>query len=152
MTRLYHPFASRIHFESIEIFLLHLTLKARQSRFLELNHLQTQDSTLEILVLGEDHHAVSAAGIALSVASLSFQVFAGCVKGFVLPSSTQKFGNDASFLRTMLNMEEYRFVQWVDKVGLTSPDGKMLPLINQALADELMVQLRDRLGCVKLKE
>lgn len=52
----------------------------------------------------------------------------------------------------MLNVEEYRFVQWVDKVGLTSPDGKMLPLINQALADELMVQLRDRLGCVKLKE
>ncbi|KAJ5443634.1 uncharacterized protein N7458_007506 [Penicillium daleae] len=38
----------------------------------------------------------------------------------------------------MINVEEYRFVQWVDKVGLTSPDGKMLPLINQALADELM--------------
>ncbi|EAU31025.1 predicted protein [Aspergillus terreus NIH2624] len=95
---------------------------------------------------------ISAAGIAISVASLSFQVFAGCVKGFVVLSSAQNFGKDASFLRTMLNVEEYRFIQWADTVGLTSPGGKMLPQINRGLADELMVQLRDRLDCVKLRE
>ncbi|KAJ5911151.1 uncharacterized protein N7473_000454 [Penicillium subrubescens] len=68
------------------------------------------------------------------------------------PSSMTNFGKDASFLRTMLSVEEYRFVQWADTVGLTAPDGKMLPQINQVLAEELMVQLRDRLDCDKLKE
>jgi hypothetical protein len=95
---------------------------------------------------------VSAASISLSVVSLSSQVSAGCMKGFVLLSTAQNFDKDVSFLRTMLSVEEYRFVQWADPAGLSAPDGKMLPQINQVLAEKLMIQLRDRLDYDKLKE
>ncbi|KAL1860096.1 hypothetical protein Plec18167_004201 [Paecilomyces lecythidis] len=95
---------------------------------------------------------VSAAGLALSVPSLAFEVFAGCVKGFVLLSTAHNFGKDASFLLTMLNVEEYRFVQWADAVGLTATDARIVPWINQALVEDLLVQLRDRLDRSKLKE
>jgi Prion-inhibition and propagation len=94
----------------------------------------------------------SAAGIALSVTSLSFQLFAGCVRGFVFLSTAHNLGRDASFLRTMLKVEEYRFVQWADVVGLTSPDSKTISRINPALAEELMVHLQDRFDQNKLKE
>ncbi|KAJ6031534.1 hypothetical protein N7540_002266 [Penicillium herquei] len=95
---------------------------------------------------------ISAAGIALAVPSLAFQVFAGCVQGFVTLSTAQNFGKDANFLQTMLNVEEYRFLQWADTVGLTGADGNILHQINQALAEELMVQLKDRLDASKLKQ
>lgn len=95
---------------------------------------------------------VSAAGLALSVASVSFQVFGGCVKGFVLLSTAHNLGKDASFLRTMLKVEEYRFVQWADTVGLTSPDSKITSRINPSLAEELMVHLQDRFDQDKLRE
>jgi len=95
---------------------------------------------------------VSAAGVALSVTSLSFQVFAGCVSGFVFLSTAHSIGKDASFLRTMLKVEEYRFVQWADAIGLTSPDPKTTSRINLALAEELMVHLQDRFDQKKLKE
>ncbi|GAD97616.1 predicted protein [Paecilomyces variotii No. 5] len=95
---------------------------------------------------------VSAAGLALSVPSLAFEVFAGCVKGFVLLSTAHNFGKDASFFLTMLNVEEYRFVQWADAVGLTATDGLMVPWINQTLVEDLLVQMRDRLDRSKLKE
>ncbi|KAJ5921341.1 hypothetical protein N7466_009667 [Penicillium verhagenii] len=95
---------------------------------------------------------ISAAGIALAVPSLAFQVFAGCVQGFLTLSTAQNFGKDANFLLTMLNVEEYRFLQWADTVGLTGTDGNILHRINQALAEELMVQLKDRLDTSKLKQ
>ncbi|KAJ5933868.1 hypothetical protein N7454_006197 [Penicillium verhagenii] len=95
---------------------------------------------------------ISAAGIALAVPSLAFQVFAGCVQGFLTLSTAQNFGKDANFLLTMLNVEEYRFLQWADTVGLTRTDGNVLYRINQTLAEELMVQLKDRLDTSKLKQ
>lgn len=58
-------------------------------------------------------------GAALAVVSLVFQVFGGCVKGFVLLSEAHNLGRDAAYLRTMLNLEEYRFTQWAKTVGLT---------------------------------
>ncbi|OJI91230.1 hypothetical protein ASPTUDRAFT_915973 [Aspergillus tubingensis CBS 134.48] len=95
---------------------------------------------------------IAASGIAIGVVSLSFQVFAGCVKGFMILSSAHNFGKDASFLQTMLSVEEYRFVEWADVVGLTSPDSRILRQLNQALAKELMGQLEDKLDSTKLKE
>lgn len=95
---------------------------------------------------------MEAAGLALSAVSLSFELFGGCVEGFVLLSNAQNFGRDASFLRTMLNVEEYRFVKWADAVGLTAQATRVLPQLNKALAEELMVQLSDRLDSSKLKE
>ncbi|KAL7651569.1 hypothetical protein ACMYSQ_008914 [Aspergillus niger] len=95
---------------------------------------------------------ITASGIAIGVVSLSFQVFAGCVKGFMILSSAHNFGKDASFLQTMLSVEEYRFVEWADVVGLTSPDSRILRQLNQTLAKELMEQLEDKLDSTKLKE
>ncbi|KAL2396883.1 hypothetical protein ABEF93_004335 [Exophiala dermatitidis] len=61
-------------------------------------------------------------GTVLAIASLSFQVFGGCVKGFVLLSRAHNLGKDASLLQTMLNLEEYRFIQWARAVGLISDE------------------------------
>lgn len=91
-------------------------------------------------------------GTALAVASLSFQTFGGCVKGFVLLSEAHNLGRDASFLRTMLNLEEYRFTQWAKTVGLTGRHATLNPRLNQILAAELMGQLSLLLSTNKLKE
>ncbi|KAL4993594.1 prion-inhibition and propagation-domain-containing protein [Aspergillus recurvatus] len=95
---------------------------------------------------------MDAVGLGLSAISLSVQLFGGCVTGFTLLSTARNFGKDASFLQTMLSVEEYRFLKWADAVGLTGPEGQLLPQLNQSLAEELMVQLRDRLDCSKLRE
>jgi len=81
-------------------------------------------------------------GTALAVVSLSFQVFAGCVQGFVLLTEAHNLGEDASYLSTMLELEEYRFMQWAEAVGLLAePQPTLHPRLNQALAAQLMTQL-----------
>jgi hypothetical protein len=95
---------------------------------------------------------ISVAGLALSAASLSFDIFAGCVKGFVLLSTAHNLGKDASYLQTMLDVEEYRFVQWAETVGLTSKDPNIPPSLNQALATNLIVQLQEKLESNNLKK
>lgn len=91
-------------------------------------------------------------GTALAVVSLTFQAFAGCVKGFVLLSTAHNLGKDASLLRTLLNLEEYHFTQWARKVGLTEPGARLNPRLNHNLAAELMRQLEILLGTDKIRE
>lgn len=91
-------------------------------------------------------------GTALAVISLSFEVFAGCIKGFVIVSNAHNLGKDASYLRTMLNLEEYRFTQWAAKVNLLQPSGTIVPRLNQALASNLMGQLNSLLQADKISE
>ena len=91
-------------------------------------------------------------GTALAVVSLTFEVFAGCVKGFVLLSTAHNLGKDASLLRTLLNLEEYHFTQWAVKVGLTKPDVRLDPRLNQTLAADLMRQLEILLLTDKIRE
>jgi hypothetical protein len=82
----------------------------------------------------------------LAVTSLGFQVFAGRIRGFVLLSTAQNLGFDASLLRTQLGLEEWHFMQWAEKVGLISKDRKfksakveeMDPKFNEKLALKLM--------------
>lgn len=57
-------------------------------------------------------------GTALAVASLSFQVFGGIIKGFTLLAKAHNLGRDATLLQTMLCVEESRFVQWARAVRL----------------------------------
>lgn len=98
-------------------------------------------------------------GTALAVTSLTFQVFAGCIRGFVLLSTAQNLGSDASLLRTQLGLEEWHFVQWAEKVGLIGKDGKlegrgieeMDPRINEKLALKLMFELEALLGRDKIR-
>lgn len=62
-------------------------------------------------------------GTALAIASLSFQVFGGCVKGFMLLSKAHNLGEEASYLQTLLSLEEYRFIQWAGAVDLLKDSG-----------------------------
>jgi len=57
-------------------------------------------------------------GTALAVASLSFQVFGGIIKGFTLLAKAHNLGRDATLLQTMLCVEESRFIQWARAVEL----------------------------------
>jgi hypothetical protein len=89
---------------------------------------------------------------AIGAISLSFDVLAGCIRGFALLSSARNMGEDASLLRTMRNLEEYYFVQWARKVGLTEPGSTLDPRLDRAVAAELLAQLEILLTANKLKE
>src|SRR4051812_1128612 len=78
----------------------------------------------------------------VSIASLSFEVFAICVQGFVLLSKAQNLGRDASFLVTMLSVQECRFLQWAEIVGVDDPDRTIDPRLNQVQASQLMGQMQ----------
>lgn len=78
----------------------------------------------------------------VSIASLSFEVFAICVQGFVLLSTAQNLGEDASFLVTMLSVQECRFLQWAELVGVDDPDRIIDPRLNQVQASRLMGQMQ----------
>lgn len=83
------------------------------------------------------------AGIALAVVSLSFEIFAGCVKGFQLLSGAHHLGKDAEFLICMLKLEEYRLILWAKKSGLI--DDKLDERLEKQLINETLGQLRSLL-------
>ncbi|RGP65951.1 hypothetical protein FSPOR_6973 [Fusarium sporotrichioides] len=60
-------------------------------------------------------------GTALAVVSLSFDLFASCVRGFNLISDAQNIGNDAAIERTKLILQEHRLIEWARAVGLNPP-------------------------------
>lgn len=65
--------------------------------------------------------AVAAASTLVSIIGFSFQVFDGCVKGFVLLSTAGNLGRDADIFRSMLDWEQFRLEQWAEKVSLQDP-------------------------------
>jgi serine/threonine protein kinase len=83
---------------------------------------------------------IESAGIALAVTSLSFEIFAGCVKGFQLLSGAHHFGKDAEYLVCMLKLEEYRLILWAKKSGLI--DDKLDERLEKELINETLGQLR----------
>ncbi|RSL41847.1 hypothetical protein CEP54_015693 [Fusarium duplospermum] len=60
-------------------------------------------------------------GTALAVVSLSFDLFASCVRGFTLISDARNIGKDAAIERTKLVLQEYRLIEWARAIGLDSP-------------------------------
>lgn len=88
----------------------------------------------------------------MDIVSRSFEVFAACVQGFVLLSKAQNLGEDASYLVTMLNVQEYRFLQWAEIVGIDSPDRKIDPRLNHVQASLLMAELRKMLEKDKIRQ
>lgn len=89
---------------------------------------------------------MEALGVAASVAgliSLSICAFHGCVQGIELVSAAQSIGKDSDRLRCMLNWEQYRLVQWGQRVGLGG-DGNMSPnrRLNWDLITEVLKQLQ----------
>ncbi len=65
--------------------------------------------------------AVGAASTLVSIIGFSFQIFDGCVKGFVLLSTAGNLGRDADIYRSMLDWEQFRLEQWAEKVNLQDP-------------------------------
>jgi serine/threonine protein kinase len=58
---------------------------------------------------------------------LSVTLFAGCIKGFTILSDAWRFGQDASVVRCLLEVEQHRLNCWADAVGLLDEQAR-LPL------------------------
>ena len=80
-----------------------------------------------------------AAGLALGGLSLSFQLFSGCVQGFILFQQASSIGKEASAIRCMLSWAEYRLITWSKASGLYDDNLRCSPnelaLIETTLAE-----------------
>ncbi|KAI9884758.1 MAG: hypothetical protein M1823_003468 [Watsoniomyces obsoletus] len=61
-------------------------------------------------------------GLGLSAASLTFQVFAGCIKGYQLLSEAKDMPKESQYLRVRLEMEHHRLLDWSQVAGLVPSD------------------------------
>ena len=92
-----------------------------------------------------------AASIA-SFVSLSFQLFDGCIKGFVLLSAAQELGSRGDVLACQLEWEHYCLHKWARTVGLLN-DTPELNVSNPALVQDTLANLEQLLtNAAKLKE
>ena len=85
-----------------------------------------------------------ASGIA-GLISLSFTLFRGCVQGFQLISDARNIGNDADRVRSMLDWEQCRLLQWGQRAGLDSTTTVQDKTMNWSLVTDLLRQLQDLL-------
>lgn len=91
-----------------------------------------------------------AASIA-SFVSLSFQLFDGCIKGFVLLSAAQELGSRGDVLACQLEWEQYCLHRWARTVGLFN-DPPELNVSNPALVQNTLANLEQLLtNAAKLK-
>ncbi|KAF6219053.1 hypothetical protein HO133_005597 [Letharia lupina] len=81
--------------------------------------------------------AVGAASTLVSIIGFSFQIFDGCVKGFVLLSTAGNLGRDADIFRSMLDWEQFRLEQWAEKVNLQDPSQADMLMDWKLVADTL---------------
>ncbi|OLN81830.1 hypothetical protein CCHL11_08901 [Colletotrichum chlorophyti] len=66
---------------------------------------------------------VSAAGLAIGVASIGLQVYTGCIQGIQLLITARNFPEDCKFLNLRLRMEQQRLFAWSETSGLLDLDG-----------------------------
>ncbi|TVY67421.1 hypothetical protein LSUE1_G009114 [Lachnellula suecica] len=92
---------------------------------------------------------ISAAGIALSVASLASQVLAGCVRGIQLIITAKDLPAECMYLNLRLRMEEQRLFAWSETSGLLDYDedstrvlGSNIFGLHRLTVLELLVQIR----------
>ncbi|KAF8437056.1 prion-inhibition and propagation-domain-containing protein, partial [Terfezia claveryi] len=83
---------------------------------------------------------------AIGITGFAFSLFATCIRGFLLLSSAQNLGQDASTLRCMLHLEEYRLVQWGEQSGLFRSQAEMVAgvlheRLNRGLIEETLSEL-----------
>ena len=94
---------------------------------------------------------VEEAGIGLAVVGLTFQVFAGCVKGFQLLSTAHNLGRECELLICWLKLEEYRLILWAKKSGLI--DDNLDPRFDEEIVKATLGELRSLLeNTEKLKK
>ncbi|KAI0128673.1 prion-inhibition and propagation-domain-containing protein [Xylariales sp. AK1849] len=67
---------------------------------------------------------VTAAGLAISVASIGLQVYTGCIQGIQLMVTAKNFPEDCKYLNLRLRMEQQRLFAWSETSGLHELDRK----------------------------
>ena len=80
-------------------------------------------------------------GSVVGIISLSVTCFQGCVKGFEILSAAQHIGHDADRLRSMLQWEQVRLLQWAERVGLSSDKGDRNHQLNWTLIAQVLKRL-----------
>ncbi len=96
---------------------------------------------------------ISVAGFGVGAASLAFQLFAGCVKGFVLLSTAHNLGKDSSTMLCMLNLQEIQPIEWAKRAGLLQDKGTLDRRLNETIICSVLKELQDLLLCTeKLKK
>lgn len=88
---------------------------------------------------------ISVSGLAISVVSLTFEIFAGCIKGFVLLSTAHNLGKDSSTLICMLNLQELRLTEWAKCAGLLSEEGTLNRRLNETAVNAALTELQNLL-------
>lgn len=83
--------------------------------------------------------AASTAGLI----SLSLQLFGGCIKGFILLSTAQNLGKDASAIICILNIQEIQLTDWARRAGLLTGNGILDPRLNAKAVEMTLQQLQD---------
>ncbi|KAI8724355.1 Protein kinase domain-containing protein [Fusarium sp. LHS14.1] len=89
-------------------------------------------------------------GTALAVVSLSFDLFASCVRGFTLISDARNIGKDAAIERTKLILQEYRLIEWAKAIGLESPNNDESLGIHNHPAALILFQLEQLLSSTNI--
>ncbi|KAK0621460.1 prion-inhibition and propagation-domain-containing protein [Bombardia bombarda] len=67
---------------------------------------------------------ISAAGLAIGVASIGLQVYTSCIQGIQLLVTAMNFPEDCSYLNLRLRMEQQRLFAWSETSGLLDLDAK----------------------------
>ena len=88
---------------------------------------------------------LSVTGLGLGAISLAFQLFAGCIKGFVLLSTAQHMGKESSTLVCMLNLQEIQLTEWARRAGLLSAPHELDRRLNGATVQAVLKELESLL-------
>ena len=88
---------------------------------------------------------LSVAGLGLGAISLAFQLFAGCIKGFVLLSTAQHIGKESSTLVCMLNLQEIQLTEWARRAGLLPAPHELDRRLNAAIVQAVLKELESLL-------
>lgn len=67
---------------------------------------------------------ISAAGLAIGVASIGLQVYTSCVQGIQLVVTAVNFPEDCRYLNLRLRLEQQRLIAWSETSGLLDLDAK----------------------------
>lgn len=88
---------------------------------------------------------VSVAGLGLGAVSLAFQLFAGCIQGFVILSTAHDLGKDSSTLLCILNLQEYQLTDWARRAGLLSESHALDRRLNETIVQAVLQELQNLL-------
>ncbi|CAL5872456.1 uncharacterized protein PFLUO_LOCUS6720 [Penicillium psychrofluorescens] len=83
---------------------------------------------------------ISLAGFGVGAISLTFQLFAGCVKAYNLLSDANGMPPQFHYLRVRLKIEQHRLLNWAEVANLTEKNDSLCATLrlNEALVQEVL--------------